>query len=119
MSDMTLQQAAVTLGISEKTVRRRVANGSLLGRQVATPSGYRWMVTLDDPIEPETPSEQPSQSPTADSDIIIGFLQGQVTDLRQQIAVKDEQIGHLHILLGQRQLDSAPKVGKWWQPWRR
>jgi len=43
-----LSEAVTRLGVSERTLRRRLAAGTLAGVQVATPQGYRWYVDVDE-----------------------------------------------------------------------
>jgi transposase len=45
---LPLRDAASRLGVSERTLRRRIKAGQLVGRQVATPQGYRWLVDIGD-----------------------------------------------------------------------
>jgi DNA-binding Lrp family transcriptional regulator len=45
---VTISEAARLLGLSEKTVRRRVVRGELPGIQEATPQGYTWFVNVPD-----------------------------------------------------------------------
>ena len=48
MDELTLQEAAQRLGVSEHTVRRRVKRGTLAGVQVSSPQGFVWRVRLPD-----------------------------------------------------------------------
>jgi hypothetical protein len=52
---VTLAEAAQILGLSEKTVRRRVVSGRLQATQMSTYKGYTWIVELpDDMAKPES-----------------------------------------------------------------
>jgi hypothetical protein len=53
---VSLKQAAVRLGLSEKTIRRRVAVGRLEGRKLSTPTGPAWLIRVDD-VPPTVPRE--------------------------------------------------------------
>lgn len=44
---LTVQQAAVAYGVSERTVRRRIKEGTLAAEKVPTAQGYEWRVQLD------------------------------------------------------------------------
>ena len=50
MVTVSIAEAAQRLGISEKTVRRRLTSGALKGRRVTRPQGYTWAVHLDDGV---------------------------------------------------------------------
>lgn len=45
---LPVDQAAVTLGLSVATVKRRLKRGTLRGEQESTPSGFKWVVLVDD-----------------------------------------------------------------------
>ena len=45
---VSLKQAALRLGLSEKTIRRRVEAGRLEGRKMSTPTGPAWLIRVDD-----------------------------------------------------------------------
>jgi hypothetical protein len=56
---LPLHDAALRLGVSERTLRRRIKAGQLVGRQVATPQGYRWLVDIGDAVlVPASQSEE-------------------------------------------------------------
>ena len=44
---LTVQQAAVAAGVSERTIRRRIKEGILAAEKVPTAQGYEWRVQLD------------------------------------------------------------------------
>jgi excisionase family DNA binding protein len=44
---LTVQEAAAQLGISERTIRRRIKDGSLTAYKLPTTQGYEWRVHLD------------------------------------------------------------------------
>lgn len=44
--------AARELGLSVATVKRRLKRGTLRGEQESTPSGFRWLVLVDDAAPP-------------------------------------------------------------------
>ena len=69
---LTVPEAAVTLGISLNTVRRKLKTGELPGERITTPQGYAWRVLVADPpnTAPEEPAEQvpaevPAEAPAA------------------------------------------------------
>ena len=44
---LTIQQAATVAGVSERTVRRWIKEGTLAAEKVPTAQGYEWRVQLD------------------------------------------------------------------------
>ncbi len=47
VAGLTVQQAAAAAGVSERTIRRRIKEGSLAAEKVPTAQGYEWRVQLD------------------------------------------------------------------------
>jgi excisionase family DNA binding protein len=45
---LSVQEAAARLGVSEKTIRRRIKSGALPAFQLPTSQGYEWRVQVDD-----------------------------------------------------------------------
>jgi hypothetical protein len=43
---LPIADAALALGISEKTLRRRIKAGTLTGERIRTPQGFVWMVNI-------------------------------------------------------------------------
>jgi hypothetical protein len=113
--DVTITEAARRLGLSERTVRRRLHNGDLPGRQLATPQGFVWTVEMPG----DTPNDQTNGK--AD-DRELEALRELVAVLKDQVETKDQQIKELHVLLQQAQAAlPAPRGNRsWWRRvWRR
>jgi hypothetical protein len=115
-----LSDAARLLGISESTVRRRLRNGELPGKQVPTKQGFVWKVEVDDELVADTPD---SGELAALHGLVtslneqLALLKSQVAAQQEQLVAKDTQIGQLHVLLQQAQALPAPREGWGW--WRR
>jgi transposase-like protein len=111
---VTITEAARRLGISERTVRRRLHNGDLPGRQLATPQGFVWTVEMPD----DTPNGQSNGKPIDGEPEALREL---VAVLKDQIETKDQQIKELHVLLQQAQAAlPAPRDDRpWWRFWPR
>jgi len=119
MTALSIPEAAHQLGMSERSVRRRLANGELTGRQMSSPGGFRWIVELEPQDTPETPQN-------GATDQLIATLRGQVeaqakelTELRED---RRREVSELHVLLQSAQAALvAPKEGigtAWWQFWK-
>jgi transposase-like protein len=113
--EVTITEAARRLGISERTVRRRLHNGDLPGRQLATPQGFVWTVEMPDDV-----SNDQTNGKAIDGE--LEALRELVAVLKDQVETKDQQIKELHVLLQQAQTAlPAPRDNRsWWQRlWRR
>jgi len=105
----SISEAAAQLGCSVDTIRRRIRSGQIQ----ATKSGNMWTVELTEELTP-------SRTEGEGLERLIQMLQGEVDELRRQLAVREEEVGRLHILLGQRQLESGTtRPVPWWKMWRR
>jgi excisionase family DNA binding protein len=55
---ISVQEAAARLGLSERTIRRRIKAGQLAATQVPTSQGYEWRIHLNSTDEVDTPAVQ-------------------------------------------------------------
>lgn len=133
---LPLDEAARALGISRRTVQRRLATGELRGRKV----GQRW--TVDVPAT--TPGAAQAQDRARQVDLerlarqadLLGrecdTLRAQVSDLERELAHARERIADLEVdrehwrnaaaaALAVRALlaESTERGRSWWQVWRR
>ena len=118
---VTIQEAANTLGIAESTVRRRIRNGELVGQQMPTPQGYTWLVDLPENL---TIGEENDQSLVGESGLLrelVASLRSHMDGLENQLGTKDRQIEQLHVLLQQVQAALPPPrpIRPWWRVWGR
>jgi hypothetical protein len=94
MPFVTVPEAAVRLGISPQTVKRRLKSGKLRGRQEATAQGFNWRVDIPDiPNTPSagTPRETPDGIPNKYGDMPIGVPTGipkEVADVPGNVATE-------------------------------
>ena len=51
MVTVSIAEAAQRLGVSEKTIRRRLGGGALRGERINRPQGYTWAVHLDEEVD--------------------------------------------------------------------
>ena len=51
MVTVSIAEAAQRLGVSEKTIRRRLGGGALRGERISRPQGYTWAVHLDEDVD--------------------------------------------------------------------
>ncbi len=107
----TIAEASRQLSVSTDTIRRRIKAGVLEAKK----KDGKWDVTLPD--TPPEAAETPVQS-FPGLERVIALLQEEIGELRRQLEAREREVGQLHILMGQRQLqDQATR--KWWAPWRR
>ena len=104
---VTQTQAAVRLGVTERTVRRRIASGAL--RTVPDTNGGRGsFVVLD--ID-----GQPSETAP---DGEIAALRELVDVLREQLRASQDREGAMLDTLRQTIALPPPKPRQWWKFWR-
>jgi len=94
----TISQAAVHIGVSTDTIRRRIRSGQLKAEKV----GGMWSVEV-----PETAQDGPR--------IAGDGLERLVLVLEAQLEAKDQQILQLHQILATRQLTGQADRTRWWQ----
>lgn len=114
---VTIQEAAQTLGVAESTVRRRLRNGELAGEQMTTPQGYTWLVELPDDRSIDLESEA---RPTGEPGLLrelVDSMRSHLDGLEGQLGTKDRQIEQLHVLLQQAQaaLPAPVSPRSWWR----
>ena len=134
MQQVSIDEAARLLGVSQDTIRRRIRNGELKAHQETRPQGYVWRVTLPDE-EPESEGQNHVGDTYLSSELVEALrdtIQRQdntIAQLRTQLEAKDRQletrareVQELHVLLQQAQaVLPAPRDNRpWWQRlWRR
>jgi excisionase family DNA binding protein len=120
--EVTISEAVRLLRVSDRTIRRRIRNGELRGRQVSNPGGFAWMVEVPDDL-PEglpSPDENGATALIKKMEAHITSLETHITSLEAQLVAKDKQISELHVLLQQTQAAlPAPGGRPWWKWWRR
>jgi len=115
---VTINEAARRMNVSEHTVRRRVRSGELAGSQVATPQGYTWLVEVEEVAQPAAPANGELESLRE----LVEVLKAQTEADREERVRKDDQIRELHVLLQQVQAAlPAPREEQrsWWRFWGR
>jgi excisionase family DNA binding protein len=134
MQQVSIDEAARLLGVSQDTIRRRIRNGELKAHQETRPQGYVWRVTLPDE-EPESEGQNHVGDTYLSSELVEALrdtIQRQdntIAQLRTQLEAKDRQletrareVQELHVLLQQAQVAlPTPRDNRpWWQRlWRR
>ena len=134
MQQVSIDEAARLLGVSQDTIRRRIRNGELKAHQETRPQGYVWRVTLPDE-EPESEGQNHVGDTYLSSELVEALrdtIQRQdntIAQLRTQLEAKDRQletrareVQELHVLLQQAQaaLPTPRDNRPWWQRlWRR
>jgi predicted RNase H-like nuclease (RuvC/YqgF family) len=137
VSTVSIQEAAVRLGVSIETIRRRIHNGQLSASQSPTPQGFVWLVELpnnEDEVSPPSENGQVLRELVASLQAQVEAQQKQMDQqlaaYQEQLQAKDKQletrareIQELHVLLQQAQKAlPAPKADRqsWWQRlWQR
>jgi hypothetical protein len=94
---VTIDDAAKAAGVSYDTVRRRLKRGEIEGRREATPQGFRWLVRAQEtePARSEDVSAQGASEPA----IVITADHEMIDTLRQELAMRNREIAHLHEII--------------------
>jgi excisionase family DNA binding protein len=129
-SDLSVAEAAAILNCHEKTVRRRIKDGTLTARRIKTPQGFEWRVDLDHVDSPAVEVSGPEHDPDESTSTALALVQPvqldspERTELLRVIRDQAEKIGYLKALLEQErrrvQLDSpesTPPRKPWWKWW--
>ncbi len=120
-SGVTIKEAAQLLGISEAAVRQRLLRRTL----TSTRQNGRVFILLPEERETQSADSTPDDTipepddtpddtrPVEDDPIVLPLvsqLRDEVAFLRQQVDIKDRQIGELHVLLQASQRQLLPVV---------
>ncbi|MSQ06536.1 MAG: hypothetical protein EXR54_04365 [Dehalococcoidia bacterium] len=97
----TIAEAANTLRVSEKTVRRRIKDGSLPAQLIGEPPRYEIAPDLIADMASSLPAGRDGWSGEAVSMLseLMDSLQVQLKEKDRQLEEKDRQIRELHVLL--------------------
>jgi len=119
---LTIVQAAQSLGVSSRTVRRFIKSGKLNAELVPGPFGEEYRI-LELPVDlhkpkpvdntpGQTPIQTPIQSPIQSMDIIIRELHEKNLTLAAQLGAATERIRNLE---NQVRLLTSAKQQPWWK----
>ncbi len=121
MERVSISEAAIRLGVTQDTIRRRIRKGELTASQEPRPQGYVWFVDVP---EEELPSEDPPHPDFKEENSDVQLLREMMELLREELKTKDRQlearereVQELHVLLQQAQTAlSAPREERqsWW-----
>lgn len=122
--DMTIEEAAKVLGVSEKTIFRRLKRGLIGGYKVPGQFGLEWRVKALDSLKQDF---SPAQDKTSLDNGLIGELRNRIEELQGKLDTRDEELQGANYRLGylaaqlesqKEQIklltDSQHKAG-WWQ----
>jgi uncharacterized small protein (DUF1192 family) len=121
---LPLAEAAQLLGVSQRTLLRRIEAGDVKAKKHLLDGHTHWLVEVADDMPRHATGMTDHDNVTAELHEEIADLKDEVSLLKSQLTEKDKQIEQLHILLGRsqpRQLEEA--TGKrWWSSllfWKR
>jgi len=120
-SGVTIKEAAQLLGISEAAVRQRLLRRTLTSTRqngrvfilLPEDNGTKSADSTPDDTIPEPDDTPDDTRPVEDNPIVLPLvsqLRDEVAFLRQQVDIKDRQIGELHVLLQTSQRQLPPVV---------
>jgi len=113
METVPIGEAAVRLGVSPDTIRRRLSRGTLTGHQEPTAQGFRWKVEL-----PESGQETNGHHDWDTLENLVMTLQAQIQTQADELEARRREVSELHVLLQTTQAAlTAPKTRPWWRWW--
>ena len=89
-SRIKINQAAEILGVSEKTIRRRIAKGQIQATKGKTPQGFIYLIDINDDISPTSQTPTKLKNEGSDSNPPQNILDLEL--LKKQFDLKDQQI---------------------------
>tara|TARA_Y100001960_G_C14521217_1_gene751379 strand:- start:23 stop:424 length:402 start_codon:yes stop_codon:yes gene_type:complete len=90
LSRIKIKQAAEILGVSEKTIRRRIAKGQVQATKGKTPQGFIYLIDINDDISPTTQNPEELNTENNASNLPQNILDMEL--LKKQFDLKDQQI---------------------------
>ncbi len=90
MSRIKIKQAAEILGVSEKTIRRRIAKGQIQATKGKTPQGFIYLIDVNDDIPSESQNSINLKNADNDNNPPQNILDLEL--LKKQFELKDQQI---------------------------
>lgn len=101
MAWVTIAEAAQALGVSQDTIQRRRKAGEIPAQQESIPSGFRWVVEIDDDLagalgkaEGAAAGEHAAGQPSADA-LELATLRAQVEELRHTVGLLERHAEEL------------------------
>ena len=126
MKEVSITDAAAILKVSVDTVRRRIKQGDLKARKVASPHGEIYLVKIPDGIVP-VQSEPPAKDANLTEAETIESMKKTISVLESELDARRREVQELHVLLQQAQkhlpptkTKSTPNKTSWWRrmnPW--
>jgi len=106
---MTISEAAATLGVSTNTIRRRLISGLLTGEKNTT---GKWLVEVNEPTTRGLENGKSLLNPTG----LVAALESRIAAQEDELQARRQEIQQLHTLLAARSLGPA-QHRHWWQFW--
>jgi len=116
MTELSVTEAAQTLGLSTATIKRRLVSGELTGRKEPRPQGTRWLVEVDTDRSKANPPL--TNSSVEGSSTGAGELTTLVAVLQEELAARRREISELHVLLQNAQAALPAPRRPWWMFWK-
>jgi excisionase family DNA binding protein len=126
---MNINEAAQTLGVSTRTIRRYIKSGKIQAELISGHFGEEYRILnlpsdlepiKDEPVEYQKPEEMPPPPPVNGQQALIQSidlvreLQEKNMTMAAQLGIATERIRNLESQLKQLKLLTAPKV-PWWK----
>jgi len=133
---LPIAEAAAVLGLSEKTIRRRIKAGTLQANRVVTPQGHVWLVNVTGVASPP-PGHSVQVSADERQTAMTELTRSVASELTRSLSTRIEELVRENEQLRARLLSlqspqpepmpaepapvveavSAPAVRPWWRRW--
>ena len=129
MSRIKINQAAEILGVSEKTIRRRIAKGQIQATKGKTPQGFIYLIDINDhiPSKSQDSLEIKGENSNPPENILdlellkkqFELKDQQIESQKNQIESQINQITELYKIIPKLQSDISRISDKssWWKFW--
>lgn len=98
--DLTLEEAAKRLNLSERTIQRRLKRGQLTGYKVDGDRGPEWRITLGESLDTKLKAIPTSDDTTVDTEVMTDTEAVSSEDTTPGVAVPNEQLfQHLRVFI--------------------
>ena len=119
--ELTVQQAARELQVSERTVRAWCRQGRLAARKVPGKFGERWAILADDVVRKraEASAEDRAAPDLGSSAEYLRGLMAEVRAMREELLAYREQVERLTMRLPPAPTEQEKERSPWWRFWGR
>jgi len=117
MQEVTIAEAAKSLGTSIDTIRRRIGKGELKARKVPSSHGEMYLVELPEGVTPPADNGNLPEK-AVENTLELETLRKTISILETELESRRREVQELHVLLQQAQAALPPGKSAnvpWWK----